>query len=1112
MNAIENISLKDAISLLPRRPGLVIGEDATTYSGALESVKEKLIDFLPEDARPDAKRRSALDVLDTIRQLNPHKADAASSVFVDYIQGLSPSLDSQHLSRIQWSAVISLTYDLIFESQSRDYLDSIASSRTLTIVDSPTVAVPPRSTPVFKLLGNIFERDPTKQAAIASSDLLIRQQQWPALLRQCGDTLRGCPIFLAGNTTSRDFLRPMLGSLFNQKAAHPKLVLILESDGTLDDPTIQSLLASHCRVMQIDASLRDFCAAIAEMKPKQTAISAFVARSYSNSSQELANRLQEYSSYISIVPDQAGEQVDISMHRNSLTDALFRPLSVDWSPYLAQLDLRRTITDELIVGINGTSASSLPCVLIRGDSAVGKTSVLKRTAVELASQGYVVLWCKRAPSELWHTQYRKLIAKLVQWRKEKPDDTLRVAIFCDDPWATRVTARELLSICDSARLEAVLIFSYRHSDYISLDYANSILPVMPAVDIEIPSTLDAHESDGLQDMLVKIGAAANEGDAAAAIAALPDHAGAKDILCSLWYLIPETKAQITASLQDEYSRLGGASHSIEKFAQAAADSGEVARLAYELVTVTSNLNLMLPIEILVSALGTDYGEWIALCEGGRPVWGLLYSDTDPEQHTVVYRTRNEVVTQVLLRLVNGGQGHAGEYRALKRLVHACDGGSQIYRSFIVDLLVGSRSRIRLHEILTYEQGLELFELAENTLPYPDKLIAHHKGLWIHHAGKKYSEAYEQFEKALTTPSYPGELREDPQEFVHTSMAATMVQRVKDGEQDSETGLRVVQTHLQQASSPTFFNPHTTHVFANLLFELAQRSDSNAADHIALTSLVEALQEIEKTLQIVGAEGRTQIRFQDQIAALNSLQAKIFSSMPSDETLDEIALELFSSISKNQVGIEIAARKRLVDASARDKGRFYNKVSEHLKKTFALVEEANALPTAGLRTVRVDLVVRWKLQRVGGGVDWHSFKHDLDQILKAARFRDDPLRLFHFGVACFHLGDIGNATATFAKLRRSIGPRLLPYDIRCCYIGKEGFPMRLQGVVERKHGRLYASISELGTEVLIKTGESTSGTGGSDHFYIVFSFNGPLAVTDSPKERALLLPGVSVYDA
>jgi hypothetical protein len=107
------------------------------------------------------------------------------------------------------------------------------------------------------------------------------------------------------------------------------------------------------------------------------------------------------------------------------------------------------------------------------------------------------------------------------------------------------------------------------------------------------------------------------------------------------------------------------------------------------------------------------------------------------------------------------------------------------------------------------------------------------GVWMAQVGRDYKAAYSQFEKALDAKTYPGAEREAPTEHIHTSMAAAVVQLVKSGDQGRVTGLEVVRGHLRQASSATFFNPHTSHVAANLLFDMSRRNGVFQQDQVGL---------------------------------------------------------------------------------------------------------------------------------------------------------------------------------------------------------------------------------------------------------------------------------------
>lgn len=98
----------------------------------------------------------------------------------------------------------------------------------------------------------------------------------------------------------------------------------------------------------------------------------------------------------------------------------------------------------------------------------------------------------------------------------------------------------------------------------------------------------------------------------------------KDVLCSLWYLLPQTHGAIEDSLVNEYRHLGETEQAVRHFADAAA-SKSVAKSAYEFVTTTSGFDgAALPVEVLITALEISYSQWGQQCTERKPLWGLLY--------------------------------------------------------------------------------------------------------------------------------------------------------------------------------------------------------------------------------------------------------------------------------------------------------------------------------------------------------------------------------------------------------------------------------------------------------------------------------------------------------
>jgi hypothetical protein len=608
------------------------------------------------------------------------------------------------------------------------------------------------------------------------------------------------------------------------------------------------------------------------------------------------------------------------------------------------------------------------------------------------------------------------------------------------------------------------------------------------------------ELERLSQMLLSIRAAISLPDAQRMVAQIPSK-NSEDILCSLWYLVPETKMQIEGSLRDEYSTLGGAADRITDFAQSINKQNETARRAYELVAVASKLNIGLSIEVLVRALEINYDEWLEWAGAGKPVWGLLYDDQDDSQETIFFRTRNEVVTRVLIGLLNGGVGHAGEFSALKALISACDSDYEIFRDFLISILVSNRKT--LSSFLNFEQGLELYSITESKLPSPDRLLAMHKGIWMQDHGHSKSDAYAQFETALQTEEHPASSRPAPESHVHTSMAATVVQMIRNGEQDPETGFTLVEDHLRQVSRTSFFDPYASHVSASLYFQLATAVGSGYDNERSIKAIGEALDKIEHALQSIGSYNRNKKSRQlRDIEHLTELRGKILAAVPIEQ-LKEFAHALFEQ-KCSQAGLEAYLRIRLTDATQRDRGKDYNKFFGELLSFERIVEEKDIPLSPEMHAIYADLIIRWRIQRIREPIDWERFQLSLNIATNSPKHQLDVIKRFYHAVAFFHLERIPEATAIFSQLNRLPGS-MEKRQIRAIYIGDQGKAKQIQCTISNSHGQWYADIPELGTDVQMFRRPRAAGSGVQTHVYVGFTLRGPVAFPDAFDETELLLP-------
>ena len=164
--------------------------------------------------------------------------------------------------------------------------------------------------------------------------------------------------------------------------------------------------------------------------------------------------------------------------------------------------------------------------------------------------------------------------------------------------------------------------------------------------------------------------------------------------------------------------------------------------------------------------------------------------------------------------------------------------------------------------------------------------------------------------------------------------------------------------------------HTqTHVFGTLLLELASmQGDRESVSVIGLEAVAEAIPSIERAMQVIGARGSRMRRYEKDLEMLTSLQKRLLDSVTDVETLKEYAKDIFDS-NRSQIGFEVVARKLLYDASESNRGRSYLRVKEYLDECLELCKEKGIEPKERMIAVRVDLYVRWQIQRTGGQVDW-----------------------------------------------------------------------------------------------------------------------------------------------
>ena len=249
-----------------------------------------------------------------------------------------------------------------------------------------------------------------------------------------------------------------------------------------------------------------------------------------------------------------------------------------------------------------------------------------------------------------------------------------------------------------------------------------------------------------------------------------------------------------------------------------------------------------------------------------------------------------------------------------------------------------------------------------------------------------------------------------------------------------------------------------------------------------------------------------MRHRDALEVLENQKKELAGSLAPFSKLVEFATTRFQT-DGDQLALEAAALKGLLEASFSDKGSDYNDVFQFIHRCQDKISKKGQQMTAGLRQARVDLIVRWRLQHDIGEVDWNSFLGDVRLVREEPARRDDILLLFYEGVACFHLRLIDDSQAAFSRLRSLQVPGPLIGQTRIWLRSKLGKPECVQGVLSKNAGRVRVRLVEYGYDALIHRDKSppSAQDGATVHCWLGFTLQGPIALFQEPSAYDLVLP-------
>ncbi len=1070
------LTIEQVGSLFRSRVGLILGPGAVYGSGILRALSQRLADEFVVPVR---------DRFDQVGDEILAKGSSEESVREQvhhFFASQTPVPIHQNLTNVSWTAVLSCCFDPVFDDGFRLASERRLMSHEVNVVTDFFKAVPPRTVPVFKLLGSTVRRD----SVISTDSYSLKRGSWGPAARSLVELTRNSPVLCLGMSECPWVLWDLLGMMGAQPLSTLGSLVLPADDPLANDHTLRRLLRDRTALVTVDTEVRVLLgiAAARQDAAEQQALPL------SSPDDTLGHVLRSYSELVVVVAERLKSKLE-KEERNQLHELLFSPSQPQWDAFAHSLDFPRSLTrdalDDIELLSKSTTAGSAACILV-GAAASGKTTVLKRLAFDAASRGLDVLWMLP-----WF--YQDTQSVLVQLFKEVArvrTQQSRVVIFMDDPITFgTLTAQDVVNAAESSGIEIVLVAGARTSEWKTHDTRAFIGSLQVAAPWQMPDEFDAAEWSVLPRYLVRLGVFADDASASDAVeVARSRRAG--DILSMLYWMVPETRRHISHSVQDEYFRLGdSAALTRVLIGDLVKDSGTLQR-AYEMIAVAEYYRTPLPIEVLVAALDVRYDEWLDASSGEGPAWGLFYPDLSSEGETVAYRTRNSVVTDVIIRTINGGDfSHAGELRVLNQLLSACTGTQPVYREFCVRILVPSDNLSRFE----YLEGLSLYDAAALALPFPDKTLAHHKGLWIKKYGDDPISAKAALLSALETPVFPYASHAEADEHIFTSLAATELDAMTKRVVDFDEGRRQVLNYLDRARSKRFFNPNAVHVEARLMLDLINAS-GDTTDRYALINRTVGL--LDRTMLMVrtrATHGTMQIRMADDIKFLEAAREAIMRTAGEPEEVAAEADRLFET-SGRQDGFILVARTLYQEAVDSQKGTEFNAAFEYCQNRIVKIRAASAVPKAALLEVALDIYYHWRVVRrvvtaSGFPIDWALLREYCDVILRSTA-TPDPFHEYLFGVCLAHLGDWPQGSAMFANLRRSSLPRSILWAPRDFLLSDNGTPRRVQGEIKRAGERSYLYVPDLHFDFVLSRAESWPKEGETGHAYIRFAFGGPSA--------------------
>jgi hypothetical protein len=1010
-------------------------------------------------------------------------ADDIKAEICHFVKAQTKFTHLARFAKLKYSAVISFSLDIYFESE----LLRVSEQRTsgflpTKVVEFPQV-LPPKTIPVFKLLGSIEQNFVYSEISYTA-----RRPKWRYAAQEFIDRVQAKPVLCLGIDTCQWLFLDFLSQMLSEPKTIPRPLLLVHSE--FDEKTRRSIVdlaEEKTQIVFIESSITDIVSRIKDIaEPGPTLLPLDANRPGLD-----LERLVPFQDIVVSVNAQLKSKIGKG-ETAQLLDLLFSPTLSRWDPFYHNLDFRRTIGNQMLDVLRKPvrTSQNMPLFSLVGSAASGKTMVAKRLAYDLASKGYLVFWFRRT----FYPNIQGLLSEFFRVLMEMQVKREQIYFFVDDP--VGLGSVTMLSIASNAQVNGskgtFVVFS-RTSDCRTHDVQDITGNLDLIQEFQLKDQYDESEISALPNYLVSLQISPDKETARSAIANSASRLAA-DTLGILYWLLPKTRRTIEASVQEEYLRLGERAGLSRVIIGTYNKTSDFLRQAYAMVAVCDYYHTPLPVEILISALNISYRDWIDSVGKDGPAWGLLYGEISPDKQTIYYRPRNSIVTRILVETINGGTlAKSGEVEQLLKLLRSCTGTGSVYREFCVGILV---PRTKISQ-LDYLDGLALYDAAITALPFEDRTLKHQKGLWVKDKGNNPLLAKEILEDALKTKVYPYSSRTEAEEHIHTSLAATVLDALDKGLIDLEQAIPEILQHVDRARSDAFFNPRAVHVQANLMLRLVSRLGNNeSADTLNL--LNQAFDAVDSALLVLRNPLKaSRNRLTKDIEFLEDIIGKIYEKiLPLDE-LKLTAEELWTQF-KRQDGFVVTARKLYHLARSKNSGTAYNDAFNFCKKVIGDVQKESHTPSSDLCAVAVCIYYEWNINRYdkkagNRKIEWALLYELANSVLQSAKYSGDVFYKFVSALALANLNKWPEAEFLFAQIRRAGIPTDQLFEIRALLFDDEGLRKLVQGTITGDTNKQYLIVEDMHKDFFLSRNERWPRPGEIAHCYIGFGFAGPQAI-------------------